>query len=269
MKISSKYPRVICTKLFKLAYELSFLPFYAKNPQKYPITRRYSHLRQITLTLDKALRLDSHIEGYSHLLALEDSGINFLMVSNHLSDYDALKMVSLCSKPISFVAKEEAKSYPFVGKAIASMDGLFLPRSDLRASLGIMKSLEERLLNKENFLIYPEGTRNKKPFESEVAPFHPGSFKGAMKAKVVILPVAVFGTFNALKPAPNYKRTLIQIKIFKPIYPQDYEGKNTEEIATLTHEMINNEVTKMKEKDIAFYEKGYQKIPLSRDLKWK
>ncbi len=265
MSFSLKYPRVVLKIGPRLLYEFLFIAKDAKNPSKKSLLKRYHRLRYLVLRLNKDFRIDPYIEGYSKVRELEEKGITFLLVSNHLSDYDPLFSLSLLTSPISFVAKEETKKFPFIGKAIASVDGLFLPRSDLRASLGIMKTLEERLRSGfSNYLIYPEGTRNKDFENSACLPFHPGSFKSAMRANVVLLPMALYGTFRVLKPSPNDKRIPVEAAFLDPIFPKDYEGKNTEEVASFVQKEIEKKVLSFKKMDLDFYEKGYQKVPLKR-----
>lgn len=265
MSFSFKYPRVVLEIGPRLLYEFPFMAKDAKDTSKRSLLKRYNRLRYLVLRLNKDFRLDTYVEGYSKIRKLQEEGVTFLLVSNHMSDYDPLFSLTFLTSPISFVAKEETKKFPFIGKAIASVDGLFLPRSDLRASLGIMKTLEERLQSGfSNYLIYPEGTRNKDPENSLCLPFHPGSFKSAMRANVVIVPMALYGTFHVLKPSPNDKRIPVEAAFLDPIFPKDYEGKTTEEIASFVQKEIEEKVIQFKEMDRVYFEKGYQKIPLKR-----
>lgn len=265
MKLSLKYPRVVFEIGPRLLYEYAFMAKDAKDTSKRSLLKRYNRLRYLVLRLNNDFRIDSYVEGYSKIRSLQEEGVTFLLVSNHMSDYDPLYSLSFLTRPISFVAKEETKKFPFIGKAIASVDGLFLPRSDLRTSLGIMKTLEERLrCGFSNYLIYPEGTRNKDPEHTDSLPFHPGSFKSAMRANVVIVPMALYGTFRVLKAAPNDKRIPIEAAFLDPIFRKDYEGKTTEEIASFIQKEIDAKVQQFKKMDQDFYQKGFQKIPLKR-----
>ncbi len=265
MKLSFKYPRVVIKFGPRLLWTFPKIAHNAKKATEKSLKSRYDLLRSLTLYLDRDMRLDVYTEGYEKLDMLENSGESLYIVSNHISDYDPIMTLRFFKRPLSFVAKEETKNYPFVGKAIASIDGLFLPRKDLRASLTLMKELEKRLTEKtSNYAIYPEGTRNKDPINTSVAPFHPGSFKSAMRAKTIIVPMAIYGTFRVLDPGANGRRIPIEAAFLSPIYPKDYEGKTTEEIANLVHDEIDKKVTEFKKLDEEFYEKKLNKIPLSK-----
>ncbi len=213
--------------------------------------------------MDEAFRIDDYVEGYEEFRKLQESGATFLLVSNHLSDYDPIVTLRYITSPTSFVAKEETKGYPFIGKAIASVDGLFLPRHDLRASLGIMKTLEGRLGSKQmNYVIYPEGTRNKEPINTPVATFHPGSFKSAMRAGVYIVPMALYGSFRVLQAAPNDRRIPLEVAFLPPLSPDDYANKSTEEVASLLQAKINEKVDQFKKMDEEYYRLKINKMPL-------
>ena len=164
-------------------------------------------------------------------------------VSNHLSAYDPVSLISVLDKPCTFVAKKELENKPFAGKWITGMDGLFLNREDLKQSLRIMMKVEDDLKNNnnKNWIIYPEGTRNKDPM-CKLREFHHGTFRPAYKAGVPIVPVATFGTFRVLKRKPNFKKYPVFIKILKPIYPSDYHNMTTQDIAKMVQNMIQKEI---------------------------
>ena len=72
---------------------------------------------------------------------------------------------------------------------------------------------------------------------------HHGSFRPAVKAKVPIVPVASFGSNILLKEKPIYKTYPIIFSFLKPIYPEDYEGMKTEEIAKMVQSCIQIEIS--------------------------
>lgn len=211
---------------------------FAKNPDKYPEEIRYKKIRKLLIRLSKSFNVEYHVEGLENIP--EET---CCFVSNHLSAYDPVALISCLEKPCTFVAKKELEHKPFAGKVITGMGGLFLDRDDLKQSLRVMMKVEEDLKNKKdkNWIIYPEGTRNKdvmKPLKE----FHHGTFRPAFKAKVPIVPVAIYGSFRVLKKKPNFKRYPVFIKILKPIYPSDYEKMTTQEIAKNTQHIIQRVV---------------------------
>ncbi len=211
---------------------------HAKHPEKYPFEVRYKKVQKLLKTLSKGFNVEYHVEGLENLP--EET---CCIVSNHLSAYDPVSLICALDKPCTFVAKKELENKPFAGKVIKGIDGLFLDREDLKQSLRLMMKVEDDLKNKrdKNWIIYPEGTRNKDVMKN-LREFHHGTFRPAYKAKVPIVPIATFGTFRVLKSKPNFKRYPVFIKVLKPLYPSDYESMTTQEIAKWCQDEIQKTV---------------------------
>ncbi len=211
---------------------------YAKHPEKYPFEVRYFRLQKLLRKLNRGLSVEYHVEGLEKLP--EET---CCIVSNHLSAFDPLLLITCFDKPCTFVSKKELANKPFVGKIIQDIDGLFIDRQDLKQSLRVMMKVEEDLKKKnKNWIIYPEGTRNKDQLHN-VAMFHHGTFRPAVKAGVPIVPVAVYGTFRPLKGKPQFKKYPTFVKVLDPIYPSEYQNMTTQDIANLMQERIERAVT--------------------------
>ena len=211
---------------------------FAKHPDKYPMSYRYQKVRKLLLALSKSFNVKYHVEGLENIP--EET---CCFVSNHLSAYDPLSLICVMDKPCTFVSKIELADKPFVGKIIRGIDGLYIDRKDLKQSLRVMMKVEDDLKNKKdkNWIIYPEGTRNKDT-QCNLKMFHHGTFRPAVKANCPIVPVATYGTFRVLKGKPNFKKYPVFIKFLKPIYPSDYANMSTLEIANYASALIEKEV---------------------------
>jgi 1-acyl-sn-glycerol-3-phosphate acyltransferase len=261
-----KYPRILLTAGWRLLFDFTFyINRYAKHPERYSIEERYAKVRSLIIYILDHFRIDWKIEGIENLKALNDSSKPFLMAPNHMSDLDPLALVYLSEKPISFVAKKETTKMPFIGTAVKALDGFFMDRDDLRQSLTVIRGVEQKLKEGHcSYIIFPEGTRNKRPAVTGVSPFRPGSFKAAYLGQTPILPVSIYGTFRPFHSNPDYKRNLLQFTFFKPDTYEDYEKMDTVAYANKAHELIQNEVDRQKEIDRLYFEKGYEKIPLRK-----
>ena len=221
-----------------IAAYFAWIRKFAKNPKKYPFEHRYKKLRKLLIKLSKALDVDHHIEGLEKL-----PKETFCMVSNHLSAYDPVSLISLIDRPLTFVAKKELENKPFAGKVIRGIEGLFLDRKDLKQSLRIMMAVEKDLAENrdKNWIIFPEGTRLRDQMLNLPA-FHHGTFRPAYKTKTPIVPVAIYGTFRTLKKKPLYKRYPVHVKILDPLYYEDYKDMTTEQIANIVHDRIEQAI---------------------------
>lgn len=218
---------------------------YAKNKDKYPFSLRFKRVSAIMRRGIRAFGIKLFVEGKENVP--EDASY---FVSNHQSAIDPVIYFGGIGIPFSFVAKQEVGKIPFVGKCCKCIDSVFLPREDLKESLKLMMQIEKSLKAKQHhWMIYAEGTRNRDPL-SNLLPMHHGSFRPAIKAKAPIVPCAIYGSFRLLISKPVYESYPIQITFLKPIMPEEYEGKSTEEVAEMVRDRISQEVIyKMVAKD--------------------
>ena len=216
----------------------SWMISYSRKNCKTPIEKRYKKARKLILKVNHNLKLDVLVEGKENIP--EETCCFY---SNHMGAADPLLYFEALEKPVTFVAKKEIEKLPFVGRVFKSIDGQFLDRGDLKQSLRVMMRVQESLSKKEiNWVVFPEGTRNKDHM-GKLLPFHHGTFRAAMKAKAPLVPTVVFGSFRILHTKHNFKRYPTYIKFLKPIYPEEYEGKTTEEIAKIVESRVQAEVT--------------------------
>ena len=209
-----------------------------KNKDKYPMIKRYNALKKLARRVSKAFDVEFHIEGQQTL----PKG-PFCLFPNHYSSFDPVLLIDVLDTPTTFVAKKELSKVAFLGKCTRAIDGLFMDRKNLKQSLIVMKNVEESLKTKDlNWIIFPEGTRNK-DFMANINQFHHGSFRPAVKAGVPIVPVAIYGTDKVLKKKPKYKKYHVFIKFLNPILPDDYKDMSTEDIAKYSHDLIQKTIS--------------------------
>ena len=221
-----------------IAAYFAWMLSYSRKKTKAPIEKRYKKARKLILKVNHNLKLDVLVEGKENV---PEEICCFY--SNHMGAADPLLYFQALEKPTTFVAKKEIEKLPFVGRVFRSIDGQFLDRGDLKQSLRVMMRVQESLTKKEiNWVVFPEGTRNKDHM-GKLLPFHHGTFRAAMKAKVPLVPTVVFGSFRILHTKHNFKRYPTYIKFLKPIYPDEYEGKTTEEVARIVESRVQAEVT--------------------------
>ena len=217
----------------------SFMRPFAKNPTKKDINWRYNKLRKVVAHTCSSMDADFIIEGKENVL---DTASCY--ISNHNSDFDPLLLISIMEKPTTFVAKKEIEKFPFIGKCTKTIDGLFMDRDNLKQSLKVMLKIQDDLSKKKdkNWVIFAEGTRNKDCM-ANLLPFHSGTFRAPMKAKVPIIPTCIYGGFRIFALKPQYKKYPIHIAFLKPIMPNEYENMSTEQLAKLVQDRIQAKLT--------------------------
>lgn len=212
---------------------------YSRKRTGIPVEKRFKKARTLISKASHALKCELIVEGKENIP--EEVCCFF---SNHLGASDPLIFFdAFDDKPITFLAKKEIEKMPFVGRVFKSDLGLFLNREDLKQQLRIMMQVQDSLKRKEiSWVIFPEGTRNKDHL-STLLPFHHGTFRPAMKAGVPLVPTVIYGGQRILSKRHSYKKYPTYIKFLKPIYPEEYEGKTTEEIALIVRSRIQQELT--------------------------
>lgn len=228
------FTRTILKNACRIIYSyFSWMNKYAKHPEKADLKIRYKKLHKLLYKISKGLQVDFYIEGEEHILNQEA-----LYVCNHMSAFDPLAILSIFDKPISVVAKKEAKTMPIIGKCLQCIDGMFMDRKDLKQSIGIINKVSDDLSNgTKSWLIFPEGTR-RKDLQHHILDFHSGTFKAAINAGAPIVPIAIYGTTRVLKLKPQYHRYPVHIKFLKPYTKEDYQNLNSDQLA----ELIQNDI---------------------------
>ncbi len=157
-----------------------------------PVLENHPFFRRIGISIVGYLcrfgRLRIHGDGWENM----PEG-RFLLVSNHISNYDPIVTLWLLRKlDFAFVTKPENLRIPLAGGIIHMMNFLPIDRENPRHALEAIQGAAD-LLERDvaSMGIYPEGTRSK---DGTLLPFHDAVFKIAKRAKVPILVATTEGT---------------------------------------------------------------------------
>ncbi|OPY68263.1 MAG: 1-acyl-sn-glycerol-3-phosphate acyltransferase [Syntrophorhabdus sp. PtaU1.Bin050] len=140
----------------------------------------------------------------------------YIFMCNHQSALDIF--VLLVSLPVSFkwIAKRELFFIPFLGWAMKRAGYISLDRGNPREALKAIEDAATKIRGGMNIILFPEGTRSK---DGVLLPFKKGVFSLALRSKVPIVPVGIYGT-SRLQPKGSFfpKHTgRIHVGIGKPI----------------------------------------------------
>ncbi|MBO6214947.1 MAG: 1-acyl-sn-glycerol-3-phosphate acyltransferase [Lachnospiraceae bacterium] len=159
----------------------------------------------------------------------------YVMYPNHQGKYDALGIIYTHKKPCSFVM-DKNKSYGFLVKEIVDMLGAKrMDVNNVRQGLKIINEMTAEVKEGKRYILFSEGGYNSN--KNHVQEFKPGSFKCAMRANAPIVPVALIDSykpFNSLVVGPITTKVIY----LPPLYPKDYEGMKTPEVAKIVKERI-------------------------------
>ena len=140
-----------------------------------------------------------------------------LLVCNHASYIDVIALRALLGEDVIFVAKREARDYPFVGRFIDRCGHICVERKDAQRSAADATLLTEALKRGERVIVFPEGTFT---HADGVRPFRLGAFRSAADAACPVIPVALRGTRRMLRDGQIIPRAgRIAVWIGAPLVP--------------------------------------------------
>ncbi len=222
---------------------------YSLNPKKYPFELRYNKVRDLVLKLVKVLRIDFRSEGVEFLNVEKAS----LIVGNHTSNLDAIIAVALSPKPLTFVAKIEAKKLMFVNRVVKILEGYFIDRDDVKSQIRTFRAIADQLAKNEySCMIFPEGTRARN-VDGILNEFHAGSFKIAHWAKSDIVYWSSFGAFRTLKPNISLKQYVVSVKVNPPLKYDEIKELSTSDISNMVQPIMQEQVLEFKKLDDSIY----------------
>ena len=166
---------------------------------------------------EKTRRAASRILNYLHI-NIEKNGDfppdmqGVLVVSNHVSWLDILVLLHLA--PVSFVAKQEIRSWIVIGKVAQSINTIFVNREQRRDSAMIAKIMAQRLTSQQNIIFFPEARTSADGLH--VLPFKASLFQAAIDSSSPVQTVAIryYDNKNKRTTVPAYMQNVNLIKSF-------------------------------------------------------
>lgn len=171
-----------------------------------------------------------------------------LYIGNHRSYFDILLTYSRCPIRTGYVAKKEMEKIPLLSNWMKYLHCLFLDRKDIKQGLKTILTAIEKVKSGISICIFPEGTRNKAEDETELLPFHEGSFKIASKSGCPIIPIAMNNTAEIFEAHfPKIKPCHVIVEYCKPVYVKDLDKNDQRHLGEYTQNIILETIKKNKD----------------------
>lgn len=209
-----------------------------------PYTRDISSLRIV----QAAFKVIAFLSG-CHVTVIGEKNVPkdeaVLYIGNHRSFFDVVLTYSRCPGLTSYMAKKEILKVPLLSTWMHFLHCLFLDRSDIKQGLKTILAAIDLIKNGISVCIFPEGTRSTEADQTELLPFHEGSFKVATKTDCLIVPMAITNTSRVFEDhIPFIRSTDIVIEYGKPFRPSELSKEQRKGIGGYTRgvirEMIQN-----------------------------
>jgi 1-acyl-sn-glycerol-3-phosphate acyltransferase len=138
----------------------------------------------------------------------------YIVVSNHESFVDIL-LISHLPTELKWMSKVEMMKIPLVGWMMRWARDIPLDRSSSSSGAAALAASRNRLNHKVSVMIFPEGTRSK---TGELRKFRAGAFNLAIDTQLPILPLAVYGTRDALRKSDwRLGNARAEVRVLEPI----------------------------------------------------
>lgn len=231
-----KYVTAFFRGLYKILWAYPKICRYAKRKDKYPFEVRYAYIRKLVNVVFKSFKVEVDARNLEKL-SFNDT---YLFVCNHQGVMDALTLVYLFEKPMTFVSKVEAKKIPIIGKACEAIDVIFIDRENIRDAVKMVKTSKEYLNVGRNVAIFPEGTRTKDA-NYMTGDYKAGALKPAYETKKNMAVAAIDGSYKIFSKKYN-KDLKVVVDVIEVLDYENYISKNTGDLAmeiqTKTNEKI-------------------------------
>lgn len=162
----------------------------------------------------------------------------YILVCNHQSNLDIASLMAGLPIHLIFVAKKELFRTPFFGWGIKALGHIAIDRSNARkARVSFLKAGDKlKKAKQQSLVIFPEGTRSK---DGKVREFKPGSFALALETGLLVLPIAIEGTYQALpKDKLLIRPAKVTLKIGEVINPDAFSKHEKDKIAQTAQKQI-------------------------------
>ncbi|GCE18063.1 lysophospholipid acyltransferase family protein [Dictyobacter kobayashii] len=163
----------------------------------------------------------------------------YIIAANHLSWTDIPLVPAYIPGKVVYMAKEES-FYSKVGWLVRFLGAFPVKRGE--GDRQAIRAAQEQLKQKKVFIIFPEGTRSK---NHALGKAHAGLGMIALRSGVPVIPVAIWGSENALKKFGAH----VTISYGEPILLKPKGNKITrEDIADATNEVMKRIAEMMPER---------------------
>ena len=214
--------------------------------KKWPLAAEISMLRIVQRTFKILLAICGtkvNVIGLENIP--EDEAV--LFVGNHLSIFDTVISYSLMKTRCGYIAKDNLEHIPILSWNMRFLFCLFLKRDDLRQGLETIHTAIDYIKNGISVFIFPEGHRNRSGDDSNLLPFHRGSFKIAQRTGCRIIPVSFNGTADIFEAHfPAVRRTSVTVEFGKPVPYGDLTRDEQKKIDEYFREKIREMIIKNK-----------------------
>lgn len=166
------------------------------------------------------------VVGLEHL----DRHRSYVLISNHLSNFDIWATLAALPLNLRFVAKQELTRLPLFGRALGMSDHVVIDRSNPEQAIErINARVAAQGATPFCLLFYAEGTRSP---DGKIHAFKKGGVSLAIRTGLPVVPLAISGTWKLLPKGAWIIRPggRVRLTIAAPIETKEYGIEQRDEL---------------------------------------
>ena len=210
-----------------------------KRPDEYHEEIKYRYVQYIADVMQKTGHIETEVYGEENLPT--EGG--YMMYPNHQGKYDVYGIISVHKKPCTFVMDIEKSKAIFIKQIVDVLNAKRLDKKDNRQAMKIINQVAEEVKNGRKYILFPEGMYDNKKKNSLIE-FKAGCFKICLKSKVPIVPVVLIDSYKPYNSMDTGK-IKTQVHYLKPIFFEEYKDMNTQQIAKLVKDKIQEKIDEL------------------------
>ena len=230
----SRTPQAIEVIIISLPYIIYYLAkgsYIEKNTERYSEADRYRVALHVIHVMKRNGRIRTSVTGVENLPA--EGG--YVLYANHQGKYDALGIMDAHKKPCTVMMDAKRSKMIIVDQFITLIDGCRIDKTDIKSQVEAARKVTKEVKKGRRYIVFPEGgyfhNRN------AIKEFMPGAFKCAVRANCPIVPVLLVDSYKPFE-INSLRRVKTQVHFLPAIYPEEYEGLTTDQIAKLVRNRI-------------------------------
>lgn len=231
--------RLIYVVLISLPFVLYYIykaKYIEKHADEYSEEERYKIARKCISIMMR----NGHIETEAFGTELLPKEGGYVMYSNHQGKYDTLGIMSVHNEPCTIVMDAYRSRLPIVDPFIDLVRGSRLDKTDIKSQIKTILKIAEEVKKGRKYIVFPEGGYDHN--KNDLQEFKPGAFKCATKSGAPIVPVAIIDSYKPFG-INSLRRVKTQVHFLKPIFFEEYQEMNTQEIAEMVKTRIADVIT--------------------------
>jgi len=181
-----------------------------------------------------ACGIQADVEGLEKI----DRNGSYVLISNHLSNFDIFVILAALPVTIRFVAKKELLRVPVFGQALALSNHIVIDRSNPEEAIArINARVTGRGGGSFCILFFAEGTRSP---DGKVHAFKKGGVSLAIRTALPIVPMSISGTRKFLPKAHAiiHPRGRVKIVLDQPIDTRSYRLDDRDALNQRVREIV-------------------------------